>query len=75
MKPQDLIFLIIIFLTIFIRPIYTWAVAIASLFLAGILFLLGNLYTSQRVSWYATALLFILIIRQTLYWFYHQEPK
>lgn len=67
MKVQDLIFFIILLTLIFFkRGKYLWHVGMFAFILAAILFMVGNLFTSQRLTWYGAGLIFLTAIRNLL---------
>lgn len=58
MKSQDLIFIVIVVCLFFLKKgKYLHAAGLVALAAAGLLFLSGNLFTSQRLSWYGGAFL------------------
>ncbi len=76
MKPQDLVFIAaILFLIIYKKGKYMWFAGMISLLLAGLLFLVNNLFTSQRLSWYAFGFLLLATIRQASIIISHESKK
>lgn len=66
MKLQDLFFIIAIITIIIFKGKGSWHIGIISFLLSGLLFLMGNLYTAQRLSWYALGFLAIFIVRAVI---------
>lgn len=68
MKPQDLFFFTILTaITLYKKGNYLWHTGIILLLTSGVLFIVGNLFTSQRVAWYGAAFIFGSILKYTLY--------
>jgi hypothetical protein len=64
MKIQDIIFFIIVFCFLITRGKGLWQAGIISFILAGILFLFGNLFTAQRMSWYGAGFLLLSVLQK-----------
>lgn len=66
MKPQDLLFFaFLLFFIIFKKGKYLYHAGLISFALAGLLFAAQNLFTSQRLSWYALGFIAVFIIIQS----------
>ena len=64
MKLQDILFFIALLLIIlFRRGRYAWHAGMLCFVLSGILFAIGNLFTSQRLTWYGAAFIAVEVIR------------
>lgn len=66
MKPQDIIFIILLGIVILRRAKEAWLAGIVATILAGLLFLIGNLFTAQRLTWYAAAFFLVTVLAQAL---------
>lgn len=67
MKPQDSIFLIVVVALIAFRKTkYAWHMGMFTMAGAGILFTFNNLFTSQRLSWYAAGFLFLTVLHEAI---------
>lgn len=64
MKTQDILFFITLLLFALIgKGKYLWTVGVICLLGSGVLFFIGNLFTSQRLSWYAWGILSATVIK------------
>jgi hypothetical protein len=67
MKPQDILFLLaLIILVLFKRGKYLLHASIISCIFAGILFIIQNLFTSQRFTWYGLGFFVGELVRQSI---------
>ncbi|MDQ3098168.1 MAG: hypothetical protein M3Q44_00270 [bacterium] len=64
MKIQDIVFIVFVMAFIFRRGRGLWPAGIISFSLAGLLFLVGNLFTAQRFSWYGAGFLLLSILQK-----------
>jgi hypothetical protein len=64
-KPQDIIFFTILISILLIKKgKYAWHAGMLSFLGAGLLFMIGNLFTAQRLTWYGAGFITIEVIRQ-----------
>lgn len=66
MKAQDLLFTVIILFLFLLKRKWLWPAGLLSFAFAGTLFLVGNLFTAQRLSWYASGFLSLHLLIQVL---------
>jgi len=62
MKLQDIFFVAVLLIVIYKGGKYAWLSGMASLILSGVLFGMDNLFTSQRLSWYALGFFSVAVV-------------
>ncbi len=75
MKIQDIAFIVILIIILLLRGKAAWYAGIVAGVAAGTLFLLSNLFTAQRFTWYSAAFFTVFVLKELYCTLFKNESK